>query len=511
MADANRVGGSLLADANIIGFNSSYGIAIEGERNVIAANYVGTDDAANDLSNDGPGIRITASNVIVGEAAGGGSVVGFNAGDGILVQNASSVSVAANYVGQTLAGDNVGNGGNGVGIVATSGNTASGNTVGYAYGGTVPGDPSPSSGAGNVVANNNGAGVAVRGAGTVEGNAMRGNSIFANAAVGIDLGNDGQTANDAQDSDTGPNQLQNFPELSAAETELTQSGDIQVRYQVDCDPANCDFGTNGLAIDLYRTSGGGATQGRTFLGSTFYAEADAGTFVTATITPPSSVTVEETDEVVALATDASGNTSEFTSTPDVLPVELAFFNGTREGVDTVLLEWTTLSESNNSGFYVEQKVDGSYQTVSSLVASQAPNGTTTEQQSYRFRVEDLEEGTTHTFRLRQVDVDGKTSYSETVDVKVGIQDAYKLEAYPNPVANGQQPTVRFAVDKSQPVTIELYNTLGQRVRTLYNDTPRVTGEFQKVQVDVNSLASGVYFIRMRGESFATTKKLVVVR
>jgi hypothetical protein len=110
-----------------------------------------------------------------------------------------------------------------------------------------------------------------------------------------------------------------------------------------------------------------------------------------------------------------------------------------------------------------------------------------------------------------VDVDGAKTYSETVDVKIGIQEAYQLEAYPNPVANGQQPTVRFAVDESQPVTIELYNTLGQRVRTLYNDTPRVTGEFQDVNLDVNGLASGVYFIRMRGESFATTKKLVVVR
>jgi hypothetical protein len=192
----------------------------------------------------------------------------------------------------------------------------------------------------------------------------------------------------------------------------------------------------------------------------------------------------------------------------VIPVEMGSFNGSSDGPSAAILEWSTLSESNNSGFYVEQKVDGSFQTVSSLIEGA---GTTTEQQSYRYRVEDLEQGTTHTFRLRQVDVDGAKTYSETVDVKIGIQEAYQLEAYPNPVANGQQPTVRFAVDESQPVTIELYNTLGQRVRTLYNDTPRVTGEFQDVNLDVNGLASGVYFIRMRGESFATTKKLVVVR
>jgi hypothetical protein len=209
------------------------------------------------------------------------------------------------------------------------------------------------------------------------------------------------------------------------------------------------------------------------------------------------------------AKSGSGPRFEFIVTPNgALPVELSGFTVAADGDDAALLEWSTLSETNNAGFYVEQKVDGRFQSVSSLIEGA---GTTTEQQSYRYRVEDLEQGTTHTFRLRQVDVDGAKTYSEPVDVKIGIQEAYQLEAYPNPVANGEQPTVRFAVDESQPVTIELYNTLGQRVRTLYKDTPRVTGEFQNVNLDVNGLASGVYFIRMRGESFATTQKLVVVR
>jgi hypothetical protein len=193
---------------------------------------------------------------------------------------------------------------------------------------------------------------------------------------------------------------------------------------------------------------------------------------------------------------------------NALPVEMGSFTGSADGERSAILEWTTLSESNNSGFYVEQKVDGSFQTVSSLIEGA---GTTTEQQSYRFRIDDLEVGTTHTFRLRQVDVDGDKSYTEPIDVKLGIQDAYKLEAYPNPVQGGQQAKVRFAVDERQPVTIELYNTLGQRVQTLYNGAPRVVGEFQEVMVNASDLASGVYFVRMRGDSFATTQKLVVVR
>ena len=193
-----------------------------------------------------------------------------------------------------------------------------------------------------------------------------------------------------------------------------------------------------------------------------------------------------------------------------LPVEIGSFTGSADG-NNASLEWTTLSESNNSGFFVQQKVDGRFQAVSSLIESAAPNGTTTEQQSYRFRAENLDRGTTHTFRLRQVDVDGSESFSKEIDIQIGIGEAYTLEAYPNPITSRQTPTVRFAVEKSQPVTVEVYNTLGQRVRTLYNDTPRTTGQFISLDLDASSLSSGVYFIRMQGESFTTTEKLVVVR
>ena len=214
-----------------------------------------------------------------------------------------------------------------------------------------------------------------------------------------------------------------------------------------------------------------------------------------------------------MSKNSSGGTRlEFIVTPNsALPVEFGRFAGSADGENAALLEWSTLSETNNAGFYVEQKVDGRFQTVSPLVASKAESGTSSESLSYRYRVADLDLGTTHTFRLRQVDVDGSPTLSEPVDVTLGIAGEYRLEAYPNPVQSGQQATVGFAVKERQPVSIELYNTLGQRVRTIYDDTPQVVDELETVTLDIGDLASGLYFVRMRGESFTTTQKLVVVR
>ena len=81
---------------------------------------------------------------------------------------------------------------------------------GNAIGGTKPGD-------GNTIVFNGGSGVAVVYTGTFgAGSRVRRNGIGGNGRLGIDLGNDSVTPNDAGDGDTGANDLQNFPVLTGA-------------------------------------------------------------------------------------------------------------------------------------------------------------------------------------------------------------------------------------------------------------------------------------------------------
>ncbi|MCA1634493.1 MAG: DUF11 domain-containing protein, partial [Acidobacteria bacterium] len=167
--------------------------------------------------------------------------------------------------------------------------TSSGNV----FGGTAAGTA-------NTIAFNGGAGAIVA-SGT--GNAFPGNQIFSNAALGIDLGNDGVTANDANDADTGANNLQNFPLLTLAST---AGGNTTVTGTLNS-TASTTFRVEFFSNAACDASGNG--EGRTFLGFQNVTTDGAGN-ATVNATLPA-VTVGEV--VTATATDPANNTSEFSA------------------------------------------------------------------------------------------------------------------------------------------------------------------------------------------------------
>ncbi len=194
----------------------------------------------------------------------------------------------------------------------------------------------------------------------------------------------------------------------------------------------------------------------------------------------------------------------YESDGSALPVEFTNVSGQVEEQDAII-EWSTASETNNAGFEVQKKSDGSFTSLDGAFVEGA--GTTDQPQSYSYRVEDLDAGT-HTFRLKQVDTDGATSFSDPIEVDVGLSGSYNFSTYPNPVK--EQATIEFAVKEKANVTVSLYNTLGQRVKTIHRGrTP--AEQTQRVALDANGLSSGLYFVRLQGAGFTATKRITVVR
>jgi CSLREA domain-containing protein len=207
----NTFGGP--SQANQIAGNSGQGIHILGQNaqdNLVTGNRIGVNPAqGSPLPNDGDGVRIAGSasrNTVGGTLAGDddANIIGGNAGDGVRLDGAGTTNntVAGNFIGVLADGETpLANQGHGVQIA----NGSSNNTVG---GGV--------SDHANRIAFNWGDGIYVA-AGA--GNALWQNQIWRNGGLGIDLGVNGVTPNDALDADVGPNHLQNFPILASVQAD----------------------------------------------------------------------------------------------------------------------------------------------------------------------------------------------------------------------------------------------------------------------------------------------------
>jgi hypothetical protein len=228
-APGNTVGGV----ANFISGNLSHGVEVTGANatnamgNRILGNFIGvtapsTGTLPNRLGNQGDGILIagTANITIGGTAAGEGNVISANVQNGVELTGTgtTSVLIAGNFIGTDLTrNSNLSNTSHG--ILISGG--AHDNSVGVAAADSTS-NTNP-----NTIAFNGGDGVSIIDQGSTR-NSILSNSIFSNAGLGIDLGNDGVTDNDPNSTgnDPGPNSRQNFPVLTGVSTLGTVSGTL---------------------------------------------------------------------------------------------------------------------------------------------------------------------------------------------------------------------------------------------------------------------------------------------
>lgn len=298
-ASDNTIGGSGAGEGNVISGNPGAGVSITladpgdtAAGNIVWGNRIGLDAIGDNMANGSSGVflgGLVTGNTIGGTSAGARNFISGNLGDGVDILGDGN-TVQGNFIGTNLTG--LAAGANGLAGVSVSG---SDNVIG--------GDVA---GAGNTIAFNNNEGIAVTGSGV--GNAIHRNSIFGNGSIGIDLNSDGATPNDAGDGDTGPNNRQNFPVLIRALRFNTQNR-IAGTFN---STANSTF-----RLEFFSNPAGGAPDGRTFLGSTNVTTDGSGN---ASFEFSVSASVPVGDDVTATATDAAGNTSEFSSP---IPVTLS--------------------------------------------------------------------------------------------------------------------------------------------------------------------------------------------
>jgi hypothetical protein len=295
--DSNTVGGSNVADRNVVSGNGDEGIDVEpvATGNVIIGNYVGTDDSGSVAITNGSGgwsggiLLDGGGNRIGGNAPGEGNLISGNNPYGILLHSSSN-QVLGNLIGTDATG------------TANLANTSDGITVdgsNNVIGGTV-------ANADNKIAFNGEDGIEFENtAGT--GNTISGNSIFSNIGIGIDLDDDGVTTNDTgppHDIDTGPNNLQNYPVLTFASTGGGNTIIAGTFNSIASTTFTLEFFSSTVA------DGTGYGEGEVYLGSDTVATDVSGNASFIVVLP---LAVALGDVITATATDPGNNTSEFSN------------------------------------------------------------------------------------------------------------------------------------------------------------------------------------------------------
>ncbi|HUE69556.1 MAG TPA: right-handed parallel beta-helix repeat-containing protein [Pirellulaceae bacterium] len=323
-AHGNRIGtnGDGVRDAaerNVLSGNRLDGVRLlRSDDNVVAGNYIGTDATGTvrvegvHSTQRGVSIDNQASSNRIGTNADGladeaeRNIISANFQYGVVLFSVGTERnvIAGNSIGVNVDGDPLGNGLEGIFMLAG----ASDNVVG------TNGDKVRDEVEGNTIAFNARAGVGLGSSAsdaTVARNSIRGNSIHSNAGLGIDLGRDGVTLNDNGDGDTGPNELQNFPLLydavSVAPVGTAVAGTLR------------STPSSSFTIDFYASSAAdpsGFGEGERWLGAIEVTSNPAGVANFADVLPASTIGGEV---LTATATDAAGNTSEFSLAITITP------------------------------------------------------------------------------------------------------------------------------------------------------------------------------------------------
>jgi hypothetical protein len=277
------------------------------------------------------GLKVSASNSVVR-----GLVInsGFSDGIGIFPESSGSVvqnvRIEGNFIGTDPSGTlDQGNRDSGVSLFATSNNTIGGTSrasrnliSGNALAGVFIEDDADLrfEGADNNLVRGNLIGTQRDGmkplgnglggvevlmdnpGATTNGNSILSNSIFANGGLGINLGDNGPTANDQGDTDSGENNLQNKPSLGSAKN---ASGKTTIKGSLNSRPGAT------YTVQFF-SNPSGTNEGRTFLGQKTGLNVDGSGHASFTFSPASKVPVGQT--VTATATNGfTGDTSEFSA------------------------------------------------------------------------------------------------------------------------------------------------------------------------------------------------------
>jgi parallel beta-helix repeat protein len=528
----NGDGSSDREELNLITDNKEDGIRMAiSNGNIIAGNIIGLDINGAPIGNGGNGIVLISSTTNrIGTNADGKSdaeernIISANLGDGIRIsaynyagtlEPSNDNIIAGNFIGIDNNSSPAGNAQNGISLNAFDGLNVSNNVIGS------NGDDVADDIEANTIAQNQQNGIVATNDPLITNNRFSKNTIYGNGGLGIDLGNGNVISNDEGDGDAGTNTQLNFPVLTEAQisgSNLTITGFSGPNTTIEFYLADAGPNPNplpggftksfGEGASFLFTAQEGATSGIVDNDNTVgtYNGAEEGTAFSGTIkenkfsfTVPIPAGVTTSTFLTALCHDAAvgtANTSSFSGTllPYILlPLRITNYAGYLKN-NAVTITWETSDEQGNSHFDIERSnTEYKYRSIGTVLSKKG-----NQNNSYIFV--DNNPNAVNFYRLKQVDANGKITYTSTLLIKT--------QSNPNTI-NVAPNFFNSFINISIPATtaaqikIELYNESGVLIKQQHHRLQVGTNTIH--WNNLNALPSGSYWLRASGSNVQATK------
>lgn len=187
-----------------------------------------------------------------------------------------------------------------------------------------------------------------------------------------------------------------------------------------------------------------------------------------------------------------------------LPVELVTFDVMQEG-NKINLEWKTATEVNNYGFEVEKKSKNSEWNRIGFVQG---HGNSNSPKEYSF-IDQVYENGSYSYRLKQIDSDGKYEYSNvcSVDVSSLAEKLILEQNYPNPF--NPRTVIGYELSTTSHIKISVFDALGKVIADLVDET-KPAGKYE-AEFDGSKLSSGVYFYQLISDGKILSKQMMLLK
>jgi hypothetical protein len=188
----------------------------------------------------------------------------------------------------------------------------------------------------------------------------------------------------------------------------------------------------------------------------------------------------------------------------LLPVELIRFTARAVDNEYIRLEWTTATEIDNEGFFIERSADGINFAQIGWVDG---NGSTAQLQQYVYNDKEAVSGINY-YRLKQLDFDGQYEYSHIVAASLrNVNNQLQvLNVRPNPAGNDLYIDIQ-AINRAN-AKLTVYDAMG---KMMVKQTPAINAGENMLHINTQSLPAGAYIVTLETEQQTVKSRFVVVR